>query len=93
MIDFKSRLPRSDDGLIEVSVPKTNNILGIAIEGGVDTRHRLPRIISIDVIAALLPLNISINVALVFLKCTLRLGQGGSVRGGRIADRSDHHSG
>lgn len=52
--DLKSHLPRLDDGLIEVTVPKTNNILGIAIEGGVDTRHRLPRIISIDVITALI---------------------------------------
>ncbi len=34
---------------MEVVIRKTKTILGMAIEGGVDTRHPLPRIITIDV--------------------------------------------
>ena len=34
---------------MEVVIRKTKTILGMAIEGGADTRHPLPRIITIDV--------------------------------------------
>ena len=35
--------------LIEVMVPKSKSTLGLAIEGGANTSHPLPRIISFDV--------------------------------------------
>ena len=39
----------NDQDVAEVVVRKTSTLLGLAIEGGSDTRHALPRIISIDV--------------------------------------------
>ncbi|XP_046631517.1 uncharacterized protein LOC124311187 isoform X3 [Daphnia pulicaria] len=42
------RLPVSDDEPTEVVIRKSKKILGVAIEGGINTRHPLPRIITID---------------------------------------------
>jgi hypothetical protein len=42
-------LPVSDDEPLEVVIRKSKKILGVAIEGGINTRHPLPRIITIDV--------------------------------------------
>ena len=50
-----------NDELLQVVVVKnTHKILGIAIEGGADTKHRLPRIINIDVTANF-PFNYQLN--------------------------------
>lgn len=37
------------DGNLYVTIPKNKAILGIAIEGGANTKHPLPRIINIHV--------------------------------------------
>ncbi|KAK4036511.1 hypothetical protein OUZ56_028563 [Daphnia magna] len=42
------RLPVSDDEPMEVVIRKSKKMLGVAIEGGINTRHPLPRIITID---------------------------------------------
>lgn len=41
------------EGNLRVTVRKTKPILGIAIEGGANTKHPLPRIININVSFAL----------------------------------------
>lgn len=38
-----------EDGNLRITVRKTKAILGIAIEGGANTKHPLPRIININV--------------------------------------------
>jgi len=40
---------KEHEELIEVMVSKSKSILGLAIEGGANTSHPLPRIISFDV--------------------------------------------
>lgn len=40
---------QNSDGNLLVSIPKTKAAIGIAIEGGCNTKHPLPRIINIHV--------------------------------------------
>lgn len=40
---------QDEEGNLKITVKKTKPILGIAIEGGANTRHPLPRIININV--------------------------------------------
>lgn len=40
---------QNSDGNLLVSIPKTKAAIGIAIEGGANTKHPLPRIINIHV--------------------------------------------
>lgn len=47
------RVVTDPEGNLRVTVRKTKPILGIAIEGGANTKHPLPRIININVSAAL----------------------------------------
>ena len=47
--EMRSNLQHDLDGNLLVTVPKTKPILGIAIEGGANTKHPLPRIINIHV--------------------------------------------
>jgi len=41
-------VPESD-GTIRITVRKTDQKLGVALEGGADTKHPLPRIINVHV--------------------------------------------
>lgn len=43
------RVATDPEGNLRVTVRKTKPILGIAIEGGANTKHPLPRIININV--------------------------------------------
>lgn len=43
------RVVQDEEGNLRVTVKKTKPILGIAIEGGANTKHPLPRIININV--------------------------------------------
>lgn len=43
------RVVTDSEGNLRVTVKKTKPILGIAIEGGANTKHPLPRIININV--------------------------------------------
>lgn len=43
------RVVQDAEGNLRVTVRKTKPILGIAIEGGANTKHPLPRIININV--------------------------------------------
>lgn len=43
------RVTQDEEGNLRISVKKTKPILGIAIEGGANTKHPLPRIININV--------------------------------------------
>lgn len=43
------RVTTDPEGNLRVTVRKTKPILGIAIEGGANTKHPLPRIININV--------------------------------------------
>lgn len=43
------RVSLDEEGNLRISVKKTKPILGIAIEGGANTKHPLPRIININV--------------------------------------------
>lgn len=43
------RVVTDPEGNLRVTVRKTKPILGIAIEGGANTKHPLPRIININV--------------------------------------------
>jgi hypothetical protein len=45
------RVTQDEEGNLRVTVKKTKPILGIAIEGGANTKHPLPRIININVSA------------------------------------------
>lgn len=47
--EIRSNLQHDLDGNLLVTIPKTKPILGIAIEGGANTKHPLPRIINIHV--------------------------------------------
>lgn len=47
--DNLSHVVPDDNGNLFVTVRKTKPILGIAIEGGANTKHPLPRIINIHV--------------------------------------------
>lgn len=47
--EMRSSLQHDLDGNLLVTIPKTKPILGIAIEGGANTKHPLPRIINIHV--------------------------------------------
>jgi hypothetical protein len=47
--EMRSNIQHDVDGNLLVSIPKTKPILGIAIEGGANTKHPLPRIINIHV--------------------------------------------
>lgn len=44
-----ARVQQDEEGNLRVTVKKTKPILGIAIEGGANTKHPLPRIININV--------------------------------------------
>lgn len=44
-----ARVVIDEEGNLRVTVKKTKPILGIAIEGGANTKHPLPRIININV--------------------------------------------
>lgn len=44
-----SHIVPDDEGNLLVTIPKSKPILGIAIEGGANTKHPLPRIINIHV--------------------------------------------
>lgn len=48
--DNLSHIVPDENGNLFISVRKTKAILGIAIEGGANTKHPLPRIINIHVI-------------------------------------------
>lgn len=48
------RVVQDAEGNLRVTVRKTKPILGIAIEGGANTKHPLPRIININVSSAAL---------------------------------------
>lgn len=43
------RVLQDEEGNLRVMVKKSKPILGIAIEGGANTKHPLPRIININV--------------------------------------------
>ena len=45
----QSRISTESNGDVRISIPKTKPFLGIAIEGGANTKHPLPRIINIHV--------------------------------------------
>lgn len=47
--DIKSSIHQNSDGNLLISIPKTKASIGIAIEGGANTKHPLPRIINIHV--------------------------------------------
>jgi hypothetical protein len=47
--DNLSHIVPDENGNLFISVRKTKAILGIAIEGGANTKHPLPRIINIHV--------------------------------------------
>lgn len=47
--EMRSNIQHDIDGNRLVTIPKTKPILGIAIEGGANTKHPLPRIINIHV--------------------------------------------
>jgi hypothetical protein len=47
--EMRSSVQHDLDGNLLVQIPKTKPILGIAIEGGANTKHPLPRIINIHV--------------------------------------------
>lgn len=47
--DMKSSIHQNSDGNLLISIPKTKASIGIAIEGGANTKHPLPRIINIHV--------------------------------------------
>lgn len=47
--EMRSNTHHDLDGNLLVTIPKTKAILGIAIEGGANTKHPLPRIINIHV--------------------------------------------
>lgn len=47
--DNLSHIVPDENGNLFISVRKTKSILGIAIEGGANTKHPLPRIINIHV--------------------------------------------
>ena len=47
--EMRSNIQHDIDGHLLVTIPKTKPILGIAIEGGANTKHPLPRIINIHV--------------------------------------------
>lgn len=47
--DRAARVVSDHHGNLQISVKKTKPILGIAIEGGANTKHALPRIINIHV--------------------------------------------
>lgn len=57
------RVQQDEEGNLRVTVKKNKPILGIAIEGGANTKHPLPRIINI---------NVSDNVFLLDL-CRMRI--------------------
>lgn len=44
-----ARVTTDNEGNLRITVKKTKPILGIAIEGGANTKHPLPRIININV--------------------------------------------
>lgn len=44
-----ANIHQNSDGNLLVSIPKTKASIGIAIEGGANTKHPLPRIINIHV--------------------------------------------
>lgn len=44
-----SHIVPDDEGNLLITIPKSKPILGIAIEGGANTKHPLPRIINIHV--------------------------------------------
>lgn len=44
-----ARVVQDEEGNLRITVKKTKPILGIAIEGGANTKHPLPRIININV--------------------------------------------
>jgi hypothetical protein len=44
-----ANIVQDSDGHLLVMIPKSKPILGIAIEGGANTKHPLPRIINIHV--------------------------------------------
>lgn len=47
--DNLSHIVPDENGNLSITVRKTKPILGIAIEGGANTKHPLPRIINIHV--------------------------------------------
>lgn len=47
--DERARVVSDHHGNLHITVKKTKPILGIAIEGGANTKHPLPRIINIHV--------------------------------------------
>ena len=49
-----SHIVPDDEGNLLITIPKSKPILGIAIEGGANTKHPLPRIINIHVKNSLL---------------------------------------
>lgn len=49
-----ARVVQDEEGNLRITVKKTKPILGIAIEGGANTKHPLPRIININVSLMLL---------------------------------------
>ncbi|KAG5889914.1 hypothetical protein JTB14_010065 [Gonioctena quinquepunctata] len=44
-----AKVVQDEEGNLRITVKKTKAILGIAIEGGANTKHPLPRIININV--------------------------------------------
>lgn len=44
-----AKVVQDEEGNLRITVKKTKPILGIAIEGGANTKHPLPRIININV--------------------------------------------
>jgi hypothetical protein len=48
--EHRADVHQNSDGNLLISIPKTRAAIGIAIEGGANTKHPLPRIINIHVI-------------------------------------------
>ena len=77
--------------LIEVMVSKSKSILGLAIEGGANTSHPLPRIISFDVTIIRGPLHQPNHHQLFFFFCWSPTGQRDCFRGSRPENRTENH--
>lgn len=60
--DNLSHIVPDDNGNLFITVRKTKPILGIAMEGGANTKHPLPRIINIHVRRALESLELIQNL-------------------------------
>lgn len=86
-----SHIVPDENGNLFVSVRKTKPILGIAIEGGANTKHPLPRIINIHVSWVAGKVDVLLDgIIYSGARCCLRGGRPGS---GTTHTRSRQHEG